>query len=70
MIMIIAGGLLFSSNFCSKDLFEMNVKALASVDPEVTIPCSRAVSRREFPAEDEDGFEFTMVVTGFKNKTN
>lgn len=36
----------------------------------LTIPCVRAVSRCEFPAKDEDGFEFTMLVTGFRLKTD
>ena len=71
VIMLIGGGFLFSSRLSSKDLFEMNVEALAAVDPDVTIiPCVKAVSRCEFPAEDEEGNEFTMVVTGFKNKTS
>ena len=36
----------------------------------LTIPCVRAVSCCEFPAKDEDGFEFTMLVTGFRLKTD
>ena len=52
-------------------LAKANVEVLADVDPEVTtIPCKRAVSRCEFPAKDEEGFEFTMLVTGFMLKTD
>ena len=68
---LLAGAAVFAVKTSTSSLFRANVEALADVDPEVTtIPCVRAVSRCEFPAKDEDGFEFTMLVTGFRLKAD